>query len=318
MITTDSKKEERLGAENYNKQVYLMKIVEYNNCHNIIVEFQDKQKSKKKTSWDSFISGAVINPSVYEGRLGQTKHNYQGCLMKVIEYNNSINICVEFQDKYKAKVYATWERFETGGIKNPYYPSVYGVGIVGNKYPIRNNDNKSSKEYKVWSRMLERCYDDKLKQRRPTYKDVTCCEEWLLYDNFYEWLHSQENFDKWLDGERWHVDKDIIVKGNKVYSPETCCLVPVNINTLFIKHDKARGNCLIGVTYRNNTYNAQCNINGKCVNLGYFHTEIEAFNEYKKTKENDIKRVAQEEYDKGNITKRCFDAMMTYEVEITD
>lgn len=253
-------------------------------------------------------------------RLGEEKLNNQGCLMKIIEYIDKNNVIIQFQDKYKAEVHTNYQLFSKGIIKNPYYPSVYTVGIIGNKYPVSINCIKT-KEYATWSHMLERCFDKKIKDKYPTYQNISCCNEWLYYENFYEWLHSQENFDKWYNGKRWSLDKDIIIKGNKVYSPETCCLVPQNVNSLFTKSSTMRGNFPIGVIRRGNRYIAQCEnpIHNKRRHVGSYLTPEDAFySGYKPHKEDLIKQVAQIEHDKGNITKKCYDAMMNYQVEIED
>lgn len=252
-------------------------------------------------------------------RLGEEKYNNQGYLMKIVEYINSSNIIVEFQDDYRARINSAYKEFSIGNIRNPYHPSVCGVGMIGVRYPSKIN-NKTTKEYKIWNSMLERCFITKHKEKHPTYKDASCCKEWLLYDNFYEWLHSQENFDKWYNGERWAIDKDILFKDNKIYSPETCCLVPMNVNNLFTKCDAARGDLPIGVCRRKYGFEACCKnpFTNKIEYLGLYSTSDIAFNTYKIYKENIIKQVAKIEYDKGNITKQCYEAMMNYKVEITD
>lgn len=133
-------------------------------------------------------------------------------------------------------------------------------------------------------------------------------------------MHSQPNFDKWYSGKRWAIDKDILVKGNKVYSPDVCCLVPQNVNCLFLKREAERGDYPIGVGYKNESFLASCHnpFTNRKEELGYYSTPEKAFYTYKDYKENLIKQVAQIEYDKGNITKECYDAMMNYKVEITD
>lgn len=314
-----NKKEERLGLVKENKWGDLMKIIEYVDANNIVVEFQDKYKEKKKSRYCHFLSGNIVNPHIFNCRLGKENINYQGYTMKIVEYNNTRNVIVEFQDEHKARVHTRYQNFENGDIKNPYSKSVLRVGMTGNKYPIKIN-NKHTKEYIAWVSMLTRCYDPKYKQNFPTYDNVTCCNEWLYFENFYEWLHSQENFDKWINGNRWAVDKDILVKGNKLYSPETCCLVPYNINALFVRHYGSRGMPPIGVYKRKYGYQAMCNnpYTHKRKAIGRRKTIEEAFNIYKEYKENIIKQVAQEEYSLDNITKKCYDAMMSYEVEITD
>lgn len=254
-----------------------------------------------------------------EDRIETESTNNQGCQMKIIEYNNSDDIVVEFQDEHMAKVHTKYSHFLSGGVKNPYYPVVYGVGASGNKYPTSKN-GKRIKEHNSWNGILTRCFDKKTKEKYPTYKDTTCCDEWLLYDNFYEWLHSQENFDKWLNGSRWAVDKDILVKGNKIYSPETCCLVPMNINSFFSSHGNKLYDMPAGIDMVKGKFLVRCcnPITNNRERLGLYKTLEEAFCVYKQRKEDIIKQLAQKEFDSGNITKECYNAMMNYEVEITD
>ena len=241
--------------------------------------------------------------------------------MKIVEYIDNRNIVVEFQDEHKARVKTTYGNFKCGIVRNPYYPTVYGVGISGNKYPIVVNDNPV-KEYSIWRSILGRCFDEKIKRKQPTYADVTCCDEWLNYETFYDWLHSQPNFDKWYNGKRWAVDKDILVKGSKIYSPETCCLIPQNVNCLFLKREAERGDYPIGVRYRSDEgFVAVCRnpFTDKSEEVGCYSTPENAFYQgYKPYKEKIIKQVAQIEFNNGNITKECYEAMMNYEVEITD
>lgn len=252
-------------------------------------------------------------------RLGEERVNKQGCTMRIVEYYNANNIIVELEGCKHSRVHTTYQNFNNLEVKSPYFPSVYGVGIIGEKYPVKIN-GKITKEYGAWKRMLERCYSEKLKTKRPTYENAICCDEWLYFENFYEWLHKQDNFDKWYSGEKWGLDKDIIIKGNKIYSPDYCCLVPLNVNNLFTKHDNNRGAFPIGVSKDKDMFRVGCRnpFDDENLYLGDYSTERHAFQVYKKYKENIIKQVAQEEYAKGNITKKCFDAMMNYEVEITD
>lgn len=250
-------------------------------------------------------------------RMGKKNKNNQGYLMTIIEYHNANDIIVEFEDKYRTKINTRYVHFVKGDIKNPYHPDLYNVAMNGNKYPSRLNGNKT-KEYRAWVNILIRCYDKKFKEKHKTYQDVICCKEWLLFDNFYEWLHEQENFEQWFNGRLWAVDKDILIKGNKLYCPQNCCLVPPQVNTLFTKRDSARSDFTIGVMQHRNKYRGHVSINGKQLNMPVRRTIEEAFADYKAIKEDNIRRIAQMEYKEGNITKKCYDAMMSYEVEITD
>lgn len=252
-------------------------------------------------------------------RLGEIKLNKEGCLMKIIEYNNVHDIIVEFQDDYRYTVHTNYNAFLKGNVKNYYFNSIYGIGRIGSKYKISSN-RIYTKEYVTWNNMLRRCYDEEYKDKHETYKSVICCAEWLLYENFYEWLHSQENFDKWLNEEGWALDKDILVKGNKIYSPETCYLIPNYINKLFTKSDRKRGDLPIGVSRKNNKFQSSClnPFTKKQEYLGIYNTSEEAFYVYKKYKEEIIKQLAHFEYSKNNINSACYEAMINYIVEIDD
>lgn len=171
-----------------------------------------------------------------EERTNYVVRNNQGLNMKCIKYINANDIVVEFENPY----YQTknwWGNFIKGEIKNPMVSTVYGVGITGDKYKTNKTSSTAHiKEYQCWLDLLFRVYGNK--KDKGTYVDCKVCEEWLYYPNFYEWLHNQENFEKWEIGIKWCLDKDIICKGNKNYSSETCCLVPNNVNTLFVKKIK--------------------------------------------------------------------------------
>ena len=109
-----------------------------------------------------------------------------------------------------------------------------------------------------------------------------------------------------------NLDKDILIKGNKIYSPETCIFVPKNINLLFVKSDAKRGDYPIGVNYnkRSGKFVARCGEYGKRVNLGTFRTPEEAFNAYKNAKMDRICELANFYYSKNAIKKEVYDNLI--------
>lgn len=243
-------------------------------------------------------------------RIGTIVENISGFKMKCVDYRNSIDIDVEFLESGYIAKNIQWNNFIRGKVKDKHIN-------------IENNNKKKyvfDKEYHTWYQMLRRCFNAKIKEDKPTYKDATCCEEWLSFENFYEWICSQENYRQWKNLKWSAIDKDILIKGNKIYSPENCLLVPVNVNNLFVKHDALRGDYPIGVCLINNKYAANCTnpIGNKVVRIGLYDTIEEAFNAYKEYKETIIKEVADIEHNKGTITSRCRDAMYAYKVEISD
>lgn len=254
-----------------------------------------------------------------KNRIGEIQYNNFGSKMEIIDYkkNNDINVYFEEYDWIKYNV--AYKEFKNGNIKCPYEPRVCGVGYIGEgKYKSRIN-GKKTKCYQTWRDMLRRCYDEKAFKKRPTYKDCIVYEEWLNFQNFAEWF--EENYYE-IEGEIMYLDKDILVKNNKVYSPQTCVFVSNRINVLFTKSEKARGEYPIGVTYykKYDKFLSSCNviINNKkySKNLGYYYSIDEAFQVYKKFKENYIKQVADE--NKNKIPNKLYKAMYEWEVDIDD
>lgn len=198
-------------------------------------------------------------------------------------------------------------------IKNPYN-KLCGVGLLGNSTSSDSNGN-IKKSYNAWKNMIHRCYNPKEHKREPTYQNCSVCEEWIYYSNFEEWWDN--NYYE-INNQEMDLDKDILVKGNKVYSPQTCVIVPRDINLLFIKRNAKRGDLPIGVSYfkRDKKYAASIGKFGKQYYLGLYSTPIEAFEAYKQAKEQHIKDVAEKYKDK--IPNKLYEAMYKWEVEIND
>ena len=255
-------------------------------------------------------------------RIGEQRLNQQGYLMTLVEYIGSRNIIVEFNDLKKHRVKTEWELFDSGKTICWDLPTVEGKGIVGSEWH-KIPRITTSKEYTTWYSMIRRCYNEEIQLKRPRYKNCIVCDEWLYFDNFYKWIHEQSNCNIWINSVRSAIDKDILFKGNKIYSPQTCCLVPYKVNALFVKNDSKRGNLPIGVRFHKaiNKFTAQYSDpfdNFRIHYIGHFETPTDAFNAYKIKKEKVIKNVALEEYRKGTITEKCYNAMKNYKVEIND
>lgn len=189
----------------------------------------------------------------------------------------------------------------------------YGIGYYGKEFEnVKLIDIPS---YRTWRMMLQRCYDEKVHKVEPRYKDCAVCEEWHSLFRFNEW-YLQNYYS--INDERMELDKDILLKNNKIYSPDTCVFVPQRINTLFVTANKIRGEFPVGVYYdrQKKRYIANMAYNGKSIKVARCITPIEAFYEYKFYKECYIKEVA-EEY-KERIPDRLYRAMLKWEVEITD
>lgn len=246
-------------------------------------------------------------------RIGEINYNKFGSKMEIIEYRNYDDIDVYFEEYNYTKTNVEYGSFKRGTTLCPYDCRTYGVGYLGEgKYKASEN-GKNTKCYNTWMQMIRRCYSKKFQERNPTYKDCEVCPEWHNFQVFAEWYY--ENYYE-IDKEVMCLDKDILCKGNKVYSPETCVFVSNRINVLFIKADSKRGDLPIGVRKYKNTYVAQMNVNGKMTHLGYFDTPHEAFLMYKLNKELALHIIANEY--KNEIPSKLYEAMINYKVEEND
>ena len=236
----------------------------------------------------------------------------QGYEISIIDYKGANNCTIEFNDKHKTILHTIkMEHVRKGNIKNPFHPLVWGIGYLGIREYKKDYDIELKPTYKKWNRLLERGYSKTLKEKYPTYKDIVVCEDWHNFQNFAEWY--EENYK-----EGFQLDKDILIKGNKIYSEDTCCFVPYEINNLLSSNRKSRGDTPIGVSFhtRDNKYQAYLNTGVSRVSLGYFISMTKAFQAYKEAKEQYIKEVANRW--KDQIEPRAYEALMNYQVEITD
>ena len=184
---------------------------------------------------------------------------------------------------------------------------VWGIGVndLGYRVHVREelpkNGGKRSqktvftcKYYEAWKSMLTRCYSKKFLESRPSYIGTSVCSEWLYATAFKKWMEQQDWRGKCLD-------KDIIVPGSKLYSPETCAFVLPATNLFVIASDAIRGEYPIGVHLykRTGKYQALCEnpFTGKKEHLGYFSTPEEAHEVWRKRKHELAQLVAATESD---------------------
>lgn len=248
--------------------------------------------------------------SYYKDRTGEKHFSNQGYEVEIIKYFSAINCTIRFNDERNTiREKVAVKEILSGSVKNYYHPEALGVGYMGvGKYTSRV-DGIMTKCYTCWNNMLKRSCSTKYKQKHPTYKEVKICKEWHNYQNFAQWFE-----DKYT--EDFELDKDILVKGNKVYSPETCAFIPNEINLLFTKRDFKRGELPIGVRKSGNKFKACIRKEGKEIYINTFKTSQEAFQAYKTVKEQHIKEIAYKWKDK--INPRTYIALINYQVEITD
>ena len=258
-----------------------------------------------------------LNEVNYKDCVGKVCKSLNSGDFKVLKYNDKTNVEIQFL-RTGFETVATLGNIRNGEVKDPYSPSVYGVGILGTKYPIRVN-GAHTKEYMLWCSMLQRCYSNTFKKKYPTYEGCKVSDNFKSYEYFYEWCHNQIGFGNDGNGNPFQLDKDLLTKGNKVYSESTCVFIPSEINLLLVKREASRGKHLIGVCWSNTNKAFVATVRknkGKSEHLGLFNTEIEAFNAYKQAKESFVKEQANNW--KSQIDDRAYEALMNYTVDIDD
>jgi len=221
---------------------------------------------------------------------GDTFTTNQGCQLVVVSCESSINVVVEFLDKNKYKFTTRSSSLRHGRVKNPFYPSMQGVGYLGVGNYRACIEGKHTPSYRAWTSMMGRCYNEKFLVRCPIYTGCSVHPDWHNFQAFSDWYKVEPNSDTL----GFELDKDLRQAGNKIYGPYTCSFVPQQINVLLGYCGPDRGLLPQGVKKNGKKFEAQININGHIKYLGNYDTPEIAFNAYKNCKESHVKLKAKE------------------------
>lgn len=229
----------------------------------------------------------------------------------IIDYQSYNNVAVAFYEPF-CVVMCTLGALQKGHVSNPMFPTVLGKGYIGvGSY----NSKNCGRAYKLWKGVLYRC----IRSDQPAYTDVTICDEWLNFQNFAEWCFNQKFFNAKDDkGVSYQLDKDLLIRGNKIYSPDTCRFVPQVINALVITNSSRRGEHPIGTSYVKKVSKFACEhrYSEGSKFLGHFDTSEKAFEAYKKAKESYIKEVCY--YWKDRVDSDIYESLMGWVVNMDD
>nr|DAG70217.1 MAG TPA: hypothetical protein [Caudoviricetes sp.] len=395
-------KNSRIGERKLTKTSGWMEIIEYNNCNDIVVRF-DEDGSTRRTSYCHFQNGNVRSDAVWNIEMKRRKVNKEkkelseqrkqdkdktgeqivltnGMIATIIKYNKSNDIIVKvneyepFHTSYsvfknglvafikgiermnmvgsyitnrygtKAKIISLDKENNTynlaldngysfskkcfdidnnkNNFKTPYCKTFSGVGYVGEKYSPKDYPEFYSK----WYGLLDRVYGRQdINKYYASYKGCTICNRWLNFSNFVD-----DMLNMWYEcDDDLNIDKDIKIKGNKIYSPETCLLVPAKINKTFIgilgcdkqgedKHYK-------GIHWDNNKKrwvvkpigrSKGCDESKRTGVHKEFKTQEEAWKYYREIKNEHIYKTINEY--KDVLPKEVYDILISYEVEVED
>lgn len=283
-------------------------VVKYEIYSKITITYDNSPDKQQVVGGNSLKKGTFLNEDSLLYKVGSRHKNKDGEFCTVVSCRNSKDISVVFDgyEGYIKKVYAGG--LKSGSFKNNYRPSVCGIGYIGEGKHKSKNNGKVTDVYFSWRNMLARCYDEANLANQRTYRDCSVCEEFKNFQVFAEWYTTHESF-----GLGYEIDKDLLISGNKIYSPETCTFLPKEINVALNKERVNKGISL-GLTKRENRdkYRALVFNNGIRIHLGDYDTPEEASEAYVKAKEEYVKYVAEKW--KGKIEDRAYQALMNWTV----
>ena len=235
--------------------------------------------------------------------------NNKGCEAVIIDYLDSSKILVEFLDENRFRRYFEARDIREGVFKNPFLPTVSKVAYLGDGIHKTRTNGKPCRIHKVWSGMFTRCYYDLGGERYKSYRDCEVHKDWHNFQNFADWYKMQKFYDKGYD-----LDKDILVKGNRLYSAETCCLVPPSLNNSVGLRHNPKGKYAAGVRLdrRSGKFNSSISKFGKEYHLGVWDNESEASVAYLSAKKEYMRELAMIYKDK--VSDKVFNALFNWEV----
>lgn len=232
--------------------------------------------------------------------------------LKIVGYEGAYNVTVEFINTGTLVSDVQMAHINRGLVRDENLPILYGKCFLGTgKYKSKRN-GKDAIEYSVWKQVLERCFNEVYKNKHPTYKECVLNEKWVSFQNFAEWYWTQ----KGAGIKGWHLDKDLLRKGNKEYGPDTCCLMPSDINKALKLSKASNKSTPVGTYQRPNGVFVVGVVGQSPKYVGSFNSASDAFNAYKLAKENHLKSLA-EKY-KEDIEVKVYEGLYNFKIEITD
>lgn len=214
---------------------------------------------------------------VYESKYGAYK------ILSVFKRGRRQMCLIEFV-KTKFRTEVRRESALHGNVRDLYFPSCCGVGYMGE---VSMKENK--RLYDIWRTMISRCYNpNNCEYHNYGRKGVVVCERWHCYKNFLDdakLLNGYELFLKNKNPKGVHLEKDILRKERKIYSPETCCWTTAEANErarwkkdIELKNQSSKH---MGVSMKGiGKYSVRFSNNGERINIGTFSDENAAANAY--------------------------------------
>ena len=213
----------------------------------------------------------ILDGGIEKGSFHLMSHGW----IEIVEIISDRDVRIRFLE-HPCEISVRSGQIRLKAVKNPMKPSVCGVGFPG----IGIYDSKSVAR-QVWGNMMLRVYNPPNERTAREYKETSVHAHWHNFQNFAVWYHQQiDHFGP--VGFRWNLDKDIMIAGNRIYGPESCCVVPEAVNRLFNDTRFIRGKLPIGVQQNEFGYKATCSskLSDNSGYVGFFKNIQEASSAY--------------------------------------
>lgn len=211
--------------------------------------------------------------------VGEEFTTNEGYIAKVINGGSKVGYCTIQINDWVKEVQVT--NLRRSKVKYPYHPIWYNKGYLGDGRYKSSINGKQLIQYKKWNHMLERCYDPKYQKIEPTYIGCSVDPKWHNYQVFAEWFYLNYKDD-------WVLDKDLLIKGNKIYGEDNCIFIPARLNTFLSNKQRSNTTGEIGVCVnkKGNKFRVGLSdvLTGKSIYIGSFNTIEEASNAYKEAR----------------------------------
>lgn len=172
----------------------------------------------------------------YEGTVYRTNENY---LIKIIKFIDSKNVQYQFLDEFGSTGYTSLQNIQKGQVRNLFKRNEYG-GYLGSSLEFRGSEYDWLNN--IWKQLLIRVYE---KNNKPTNisDKVLIDQNWYCYSLFASWyIGTLSNLNSKY---QYTLNKDILYpyysqfsKGQKVFSPFTCILLPKIIDNILFTNNK--------------------------------------------------------------------------------
>jgi len=224
----------------------------------------------------------------------------------VLNNKSSRNVDIKFLDTGYTLLGQQRGNVVRGTLKDPTQTTVEGVARIGETKTLNVANTYA---YKCWKKMIVRCYNIKYQEVRPTYIGCAVVDEWLNFSNFEPWFY--ENYKA-----GYSLDKDLLFKGNRTYSKDTCCFLPQEINTMITQHGRNIDGCESGVSRRRKKgsmdYNGILTVSVCGAYLGRFNCLDKANSAASEFRELYFESVAEKYFDLGLINEQQANALFSF------